>query len=130
MITSVASSSIRTVGLFTIGTCGVGLNLQMFSVMIFLDIAWSKALEDQAVARIYRFGQTKKGTIVYSLLICLTFVIVYVYKLIADYPGSIDTRILEVQNFKEKFSTNLLGGTLSTQRLWELLDLNEPAVEQ
>lgn len=42
-----------------IQTCCEGLNLQQFSEVYFVSPDWNPAIEDQAVARCHRFGQTE-----------------------------------------------------------------------
>ena len=42
-----------------IQTCCEGLNLQQFSEVYFVSPDWNPAVEDQAVARCHRFGQTE-----------------------------------------------------------------------
>jgi len=48
-------------------TCGIGLDFSFCSIAVLLEPFWNKALEDQALYRIYRFGQTKP-CIVYKLV--------------------------------------------------------------
>lgn len=45
--------------LVQIQSCCEGLNLQQFSTVIFTSPHWNPAVEDQAVARAHRIGQTK-----------------------------------------------------------------------
>ena len=45
--------------LATISSAGVGLNLTMANHVILLDSWWGQALEEQAIDRVYRIGQTK-----------------------------------------------------------------------
>ena len=42
-----------------IQTCCEGLNLQQFSEVYFVSPDWNPAVEDQAIARCHRFGQTE-----------------------------------------------------------------------
>jgi SNF2 family DNA or RNA helicase len=42
-----------------IQTCCEGLNLQQFSEVYFVSPDWNPAIEDQAIARCHRFGQTE-----------------------------------------------------------------------
>jgi len=42
-----------------IQTCCEGLNLQQFSEVYFVSPDWNPSIEDQAIARCHRFGQTE-----------------------------------------------------------------------
>ena len=42
-----------------IRTCSEGLNLQSYSDVYFVSPHWNPCVEDQAIARCYRMGQTK-----------------------------------------------------------------------
>ena len=42
-----------------IRTCSEGLNLQEYSDVYFVSPHWNPCVEDQAIARCYRMGQTK-----------------------------------------------------------------------
>ena len=50
--------------MLTMGTGGVGLNLQRANRMIILDPTWDPKKEEQAIGRIYRIGQTRDVRIV------------------------------------------------------------------
>eukprot|EP00742_Colponemidia_sp_Colp-10_P015078 GILJ01017187.1.p1 GENE.GILJ01017187.1~~GILJ01017187.1.p1 ORF type:complete len:488 (+),score=75.90 GILJ01017187.1:115-1578(+) len=50
--------------LASIGTCGVGLNLTRASLCILAEPTWNPGVEEQAVNRIHRLGQTKAVKIV------------------------------------------------------------------
>ena len=50
--------------LSSLGAGGMGLNLVHASRCLIVDLHWNAALEEQAMARIYRLGQTKKTEIV------------------------------------------------------------------
>ena len=45
--------------LVQVQSCCEGLNLQQFSTVIFTSPHWNPAVEDQAIARAHRIGQTK-----------------------------------------------------------------------
>lgn len=49
----------------TIGAMGEGLNLQEASVVVFTDIDWTPAANEQAISRAYRKGQTNSVHVVY-----------------------------------------------------------------
>jgi SNF2 family DNA or RNA helicase len=46
-----------------IQTCCEGLNLQQFSEVYFVSPDWNPSVEDQAIARCHRFGQTEPVTV-------------------------------------------------------------------
>lgn len=78
---------------------GVGLNLQNFNRIYFTSPDWNPSNEIQAIARSWRFGQTKK---------------VYVKKLILEddkdtnKTKSIDNRILTIQQEKRNLQAKIL----------------------
>ncbi|KAI0230056.1 hypothetical protein L0F63_002422, partial [Massospora cicadina] len=84
--------------------CGsVGLNLTSANRVIFLDLWWNPAIQNQAIDRVHRIGQSKA---------------VKVYKLLI--PSTVEDRILELQSKKQKifddaFSTD--GGVSENSRL-------------
>lgn len=70
-----------------------GLNLQVASVIINLDLPWNPAVLEQRIARIYRIGQRRP---------------IQVINLIA--AGSIEERMLANLNFKSGLFTGVLDG--------------------
>ena len=46
---------------------GMGLNLQNASTVVFLHRPWTLATEEQAISRVYRYGQTNKVMVYYLL---------------------------------------------------------------
>ncbi|WP_244944497.1 DEAD/DEAH box helicase [Deinococcus metallilatus] len=76
---------------------GVGLNLTAADTVIHLDPWWNPAAENQATDRAYRIGQDKP---------------VFVYKLIA--AGSVEERILDLQNRKAALAKGVLDGGLTS----------------
>ncbi|KAI4842603.1 SNF2 family DNA-dependent ATPase domain-containing protein [Aureobasidium sp. EXF-8845] len=74
-----------TVMLASLGVCSVGLNLVAANQVILSDSWWAPAIEDQAVDRVHRLGQTKKCS---------------VFRLVME--GSIEERTLEIQAEKRK----------------------------
>ena len=64
---------------------GTGLNIQAASVVVFCEPQLTPAIENQAIARAYRMGQTRD---------------VLVYRLLAD--ETIDERMLEILSTKQK----------------------------
>jgi SWI/SNF-related matrix-associated actin-dependent regulator of chromatin subfamily A3 len=65
--------------------CSVGLNLVAANQVILSDSWWAPAIEDQAVDRVHRLGQTKKCS---------------VFRLVME--GSIEERTLDIQAEKRK----------------------------
>jgi hypothetical protein len=49
-----------TVLILQIRTCSEGLNLQSYSDVYFISPHWNPCVEDQAIARCYRMGQTSQ----------------------------------------------------------------------
>ncbi|TLD72457.1 DEAD/DEAH box helicase [Phragmitibacter flavus] len=79
---------------------GVGLNLTAADTVIHYDPWWNPAVEAQATDRAHRIGQTKP---------------VFVHKLICQ--GTIEERIVEMQNRKSTLITNLLTGRTDNLKL-------------
>jgi SNF2 family DNA or RNA helicase len=71
---------------------GQGLNLVMATHVFFLDHAWTHALDEQAIRRVWRLGQEKET---------------YIYKLVA--PNTIDDGLLELQQRKKLIQDTYLG---------------------
>lgn len=79
--------------LITLKAGGTGLNLTSADVVIHLDLWWNPQVENQATDRAHRIGQTK--TVEVIKLIC---------------KGTIEERILELQNKKKILSDKLIEG--------------------
>ncbi|TWC69529.1 DEAD/DEAH box helicase [Herbaspirillum sp. SJZ099] len=71
---------------------GVGLNLTAADTVVLVDPWWNPAVEEQAIARAHRLGQTQQ---------------VFVYKLVVE--GSIEERLLELQARKSALAEGVLG---------------------
>ena len=71
---------------------GVGLNLTAADTVVLVDPWWNPAVEEQAIARAHRLGQTRQ---------------VFVYKLVIE--GSIEERLLELQARKSALAEGMLG---------------------
>lgn len=89
---------------------GYGLTLTEADTVIHCDPWWNPAVEAQASARIHRIGQEKP---------------VFIYKLVAE--GTIESRILELQDEKRNLANSLLSQdqetwSLNEDGLQELLD--------
>jgi len=82
--------------LITLKAGGVGLNLTAADTVIHFDPWWNPAAENQATDRAHRIGQEKP---------------VFVYKLIAS--GSIEEKILKLQERKAALAAGILSGSLS-----------------
>lgn len=68
-----------------------GLNLQVASILVNLDLPWNPAVLEQRIARIYRIGQTKS---------------VQVFNMVAE--RTIEERMLSTLNFKSNMSEGIL----------------------
>lgn len=68
-----------------------GLNLQVASVLVNLDLPWNPAVLEQRIARIYRIGQTKS---------------VQVFNMVAE--RTIEERMLSTLNFTSNMSEGIL----------------------
>jgi len=71
--------------LASLSVCSVGLNLVAADTVILADSWWAPAIEDQAVDRVHRLGQTRPCT---------------VWRLVME--GSVEERVLEIQADKRK----------------------------
>lgn len=71
---------------------GVGLNLTVADYVYLIDPWWNPAVEQQAIDRIYRIGQTKN---------------VFAYKMICK--NSVEEKILQMQSKKNFIATNIIG---------------------
>ncbi|MDF1754101.1 MAG: C-terminal helicase domain-containing protein [Verrucomicrobiales bacterium] len=76
---------------------GIGFNLTAADCVIHYDPWWNPAVEEQATARAHRMGQNKP---------------VFVYRLVAK--GSIEKRILELQERKAELATAVFFGEETT----------------
>ncbi|KAM6513597.1 hypothetical protein FALCPG4_015984 [Fusarium falciforme] len=95
--------------LLSLGCGAVGLNLTAASRAYLMEPQWNPAMEEQALARIYRLGQTQKVT-------TIRFII----------SGSIEQYVLETQDRKKDLIGILNhkpGGQAAAklQQLWQLL---------
>jgi hypothetical protein len=85
--------------LMTLKTGGVGLNLTAAEYVFIYEPWWNYAAEQQAVDRAHRIGQ--KNT-------------VFSYKLITS--GTIEEKIIELQERKKEFAQALLDGESSSEK--------------
>jgi hypothetical protein len=86
---------------------GTGLNLTAADTVIHYDPWWNPAVEEQATARAHRIGQDKP---------------VFVYKLMTQ--GTVEEKILSLQERKRGLSDNLLSGVGIHQNLITAEDLD------
>lgn len=89
--------------LITLKSGGTGLNLVGADVVIHLDIWWNPQVENQATDRAHRIGQTKKVTVIKFVT-----------------RGTIEERIIELQNKKKVLSDNLIEGKDNSEILSSL----------
>lgn len=102
--------------LITLKAGGTGLNLTGADVVIHLDIWWNPQVENQATDRAHRIGQTKTVSVI---------------KLVTK--GTIEERIIELQDKKKILSENLIEGkdnsealsSLSEKEIRKLLSISE-----
>ena len=101
--------------LITLKSGGTGLNLTSADVVIHLDIWWNPQVENQATDRAHRIGQTKKVSVVKFIT-----------------RGTIEEKIIELQNKKKILSDNLIEGkadnmlnSLSEKEIRSLLSYGE-----
>jgi SWI/SNF-related matrix-associated actin-dependent regulator of chromatin subfamily A3 len=97
--------------LASLAVCSVGLNLVAADTVILADSWWAPAIEDQAVDRVHRLGQTRPCT---------------VWRLIME--DSIEERVLIIQAEKRKligkaFQEKEKGGKEKTTRMGDILKL-------
>nr|OQO26347.1 hypothetical protein B0A51_06434 [Rachicladosporium sp. CCFEE 5018] len=81
-----------TVMLASLGVCAVGLNLTAANQIILSDSWWAPAIEDQAVDRVHRLGQTKACR---------------VFRLVAE--KTIEDQVLTIQQEKRKLMRLAFG---------------------
>lgn len=79
--------------LITLKSGGTGLNLTSADVVIHLDIWWNPQVENQATDRTHRIGQTKKVSVIKFIT-----------------RGTIEEKIIELQNKKKILSDSLIDG--------------------
>lgn len=87
---------------------GLGLNLTAANYVILLDIWWNPAIENQAMDRAHRIGQSRDVTVI---------------RLISQ--NTIEEKIVRLQDMKQMLSDNIMDGTSDTARLSyeEILEL-------
>ncbi|KAE8553037.1 hypothetical protein EYB25_004416 [Talaromyces marneffei] len=78
--------------LASLNVCSVGLNLVAANQVILCDSWWAPAIEDQAIDRVYRLGQTRE-TMVWRLVM----------------EGSVEDNVLKIQAAKRELSSTALS---------------------
>lgn len=89
---SLSNEPKTTIMLASLGVCSVGLNLVAANQVILADSWWAPAIEDQAIDRVYRLGQTRP---------------VSIFRLVME--DSIEDRVLELQAAKRKLTMTAFG---------------------
>lgn len=109
-----------TIMLASLGVCAVGLNLTAANQVVLSDTWWAPAIEDQAVDRIHRLGQTRETR---------------VFRLVMD--KSIEDRTLDVQKEKRALAAAAFGekdgkrqGPAKAGRLADIQKLLRPAKKE
>ncbi|AYD40405.1 ATP-dependent helicase [Clostridium fermenticellae] len=97
-----------SVFLISLKAGGTGLNLTSADVVIHFDPWWNPAVEEQATDRAHRIGQKK---------------VVEVIKIIAK--GTIEEKIIQLQEEKKKLISELMGDELSGEKSFANLSENE-----
>jgi len=87
----------NSVFLISLKAGGTGLNLTSADIVIHFDPWWNPSVEDQATDRAHRIGQEK---------------VVEVIKIIAK--GTIEEKILQLQESKKKLVSEIMGDELYT----------------
>lgn len=78
--------------LASLSVCSVGLNLVAANQVILADSWWAPAIEDQAVDRVHRLGQTRKCKVI---------------RLVVE--GTIEDEVLEIQAKKRQLASEAFG---------------------
>jgi SWI/SNF-related matrix-associated actin-dependent regulator of chromatin subfamily A3 len=78
--------------LASLSVCSVGLNLVAANQVVLADSWWNSAIEDQAVDRVHRLGQTRDCKVI---------------RLVVE--GTIEDEVLEIQDKKRKLASEAFG---------------------
>ncbi|CZS99922.1 related to helicase-like transcription factor [Rhynchosporium graminicola] len=97
--------------LASLAVCSVGLNMVSADTVVLADSWWAPAIEDQAVDRVHRLGQTRPCT---------------VWRLVME--DSIEERVLDIQAEKrllvgKAFQEKTKGGKQKTTRMGDIMKL-------
>ncbi len=85
--------------LASLSVCSVGLNLVSADTVVLADSWWAPAIEDQAVDRVHRLGQTRPTT---------------VWRLVME--GTVEERVLDIQGEKRELVTKAFKEKQGTQK--------------
>ncbi|KIV91642.1 hypothetical protein PV10_06158 [Exophiala mesophila] len=85
--------------LASLSVCSVGLNLVAANQVILADSWWAPAIEDQAVDRVHRLGQTRQCKVI---------------RLVVE--GTIEDEVLEIQARKRKLASEAFGEKEGVQK--------------
>ena len=90
---------------------GLGLNLTAANYVILLDPWWNPSIEEQAIDRAYRIGQTQDVTVI---------------RMLAEH--TIEQKIVQLQDKKRNISDNILQGTGTSNTLTyeEIMEMVSP----
>ena len=91
--------------LMTTRACGLGLNLSTADTVIFIENDWNPFIDNQAMDRVHRIGQTKPVTI---------------YRILAE--STIESRIIGIQAFKENMVTKVINSENSGSKYFSSED--------
>jgi len=91
-IDAINSDGGPSVMLASLAVCSVGLNISKANQVILMDSWWAPAIEDQAIDRVHRLGQTREVT---------------VFRLVMK--DSIEERVLGIQDQKRTLMTQAFG---------------------
>ncbi len=91
--------------LITLKSGGTGLNLVGADTVIYLDIWWNPQVENQATDRAHRIGQTKNVSVIKLII-----------------KGTIEEKIIELQEKKKILSKNLIEGKNDSESLASLTE--------
>ncbi|KAI3402201.1 hypothetical protein diail_130 [Diaporthe ilicicola] len=97
--------------LASLAVCSVGLNLVAADTVVLADSWWAPAIEDQAVDRVHRLGQTRPTT---------------VWRLVME--GSVEERVLDIQAEKRQlvgkaFQEKVQGKKTKETRMADIMKL-------
>lgn len=97
--------------LASLAVCSVGLNLVAADTVVLTDSWWAPAIEDQAVDRVHRLGQTRPTT---------------VWRLVME--GSVEERVLDIQAEKRQlvgkaFKEKVQGKKAKETRMADIMKL-------
>ncbi len=100
MVNEFNESDKAKVFLIMLKSGGTGLNLTAADVVIHLDLWWNPQAENQATDRAHRIGQTKVVEVIHLIM-----------------KGTIEEKILELQNKKRLLSDKIIDGSVRTKNL-------------